>query len=1156
MKKIMLLMFILVLLVGIVSAFELNPFADKKIFEKEITLDMSEFIKEDFNNLYGLIRLSKTFFWFEADKIAEYSLTDNTVQCTINCEAKGKAILYSNLKLFDGVDFIGENGIKKQLSNVQYWLKSYEPIEVDDFEFKCSQSINNTGIYCEEVLTGSHLENKTIWNEYNFEVLKAGNYEWKLTGTKGYSDNIDFQIKIKDQTFTEWAFWNGSGGTITIDGDFTIHTFTSNGTFVWTGDTRNVTYLVIGGGGSGGKAIGGGGGAGGYRTAENFTVSAGSFNITIGDGGASQTVAVTPGFNGGNSTFSTVISQGGGGGGAVNLAAGDGGSGGGEGQNGGIGTGVAGQGFDGGTGVSGGGLHAGGGGGSSEVGNDATAGAAGGGGDGNSSSINGTAVIRAGGGGGSTNGGTRGAGGAGGGGQGGDFPGDPAGEAGTANTGGGGGGSEGAGNSGAGGSGIVIIRFETFVPTSIILNDPIEAFNSTSNTIDFNGTIVARTGIINVTLFIDGVLNETNSSGINDTDYLFTEILSDGNHNWTYEACNAIGCTTATTRNFTIDTLFPQVTVTFPNETINFHLINTNLFVNWTVSDSSLDTCTLEYQGINTTVTCLDNQTIINITNAIDKNLILYVNDTAGNSNSSSVSWNYLIFEISSTFNSSDHETASQRFTVNVTTNGSSISAGSLTFDGIENTGAIITNPSGNNFSITKAIAIPASIGTKTHNFNLTISGKVINTTTQTMIINETNFTLCSAAPLDIPFLNITFKNETLAEEDINATISSTFVFSLGALSGVNKTLSFTDATENLNYTFCATPNRTFNIQIDIDYDNSISQQRSFSSTRTISNILATEVLYLLPTNLGLFSPFKTTNINGDTIDLVLATITRVLNAQTITVANGLTDSSGFATFFLNPNIAHIATFSKTGFTDNVFTFIPTSDLRTVVMGGGGIISNGTVITRGTIYFIDPQLSTLANNTDFTFTFNVTSNLTTITLISMNITNSSNSELLFVSNAGVGNLSGILNTGNNTNLFGSYIIETAEETISVSKTWAIFTTFIGDYSIFRQLTLVTENSLISDFNRLLFILFTMFSILIFMNVGKIIETSESNIAVLVMITWAFSLVGWLDTGLAVSTTNSGINRLGEFSNQFGIAILMTGASVLFIFRRLFIRKPI
>jgi len=601
---------------------------------------------------------------------------------------------------------------------------------------------------------------------------------------------------------------------------------------------------------------------------------------------------------------------------------------------------------------------------------------------------------------------------------------------------------------------------------TVTLNNPPERFNTTNQTVDFNGTITAPIGIDNVTLFIDGILNETNSSGINATDYLFTVTLDAGVHNWTYESCNSISCTTATTRNFTI-----------------FAFLTNNY-----------------------------------------------------------------------TFNSSSFETGQERFTVNITTNGSTPTDAELIFNGTTFTGATVTSLGGNDFNLSRSIAIPIGVGTANFHFNFSL-GEEFNTTTQDQIINLTNLSICGDVTNGIPFINITFRNETLAEEPVTATISSTFVFSLSALSGVNKTLSFTDATENLNYTFCGTPNRTLNVDIDIDYDNSISQQRSFSSIRTISNITATEILYLLPTTLGLFSPFKTTNINGDTIDFVSATITRVLNSVIITVASGLTDSSGFATFFLDPNVAHTATFSKSGFDNNVFIFIPSTDLRTVVMGGGGVISNGTIISRGTSYTISPRNTTLPNNTVVSFTFNVTSNLTSITLISMNITNSTNEQLLFVSNAGVGNLSGTLDTSNNTKLVGIFLIQTADETITVTRNWLIFTTFAGDYSIFTQFTLAQDNDLISEFIRLLIILAFMAGVLIFMNVGKVIETSESNIAVLLLMTWAFSLVGWLDTGLLVSTSDSGINRLGEFSNQFGIAILLTIPGLFFILRRLFIRVP-
>ena len=52
-----------------------------------------------------------------------------------------------------------------------------------------------------------------------------------------------------------------TGGTITTDGDYTIHSFTSGGTFT-TDTAQPVDLLDVAGGGGGGGYCGGGGGAG------------------------------------------------------------------------------------------------------------------------------------------------------------------------------------------------------------------------------------------------------------------------------------------------------------------------------------------------------------------------------------------------------------------------------------------------------------------------------------------------------------------------------------------------------------------------------------------------------------------------------------------------------------------------------------------------------------------------------------------------------------------------------------------------------------------------------------------------------------------------------------------------------------------------------
>ena len=257
-----------------------------------------------------------------------------------------------------------------------------------------------------------------------------------------------------------------SGGNITTDGTYWIHTFNSTGAFV-PNQTLSCDYLVVAGGGGGGSNRGGGAGAGGYLES-SLTVAATSYTVTVGAGGsAGASGGSNDGTNGSNSIFSSITSTGGGGGARASANGLNGGSGGGCIETGVGGTGVSGQGFAGGFGAGSGSYGAGAGGGAGAVGANGTSSAGGNGGTGKQSSITGTSTYYAGGGGGACylTAGTPGSGGAGGGGAGGEGSGGTrtTGEAGTTNLGGGGGGggyspgNEYAG--GNGGSGVVIIRY-------------------------------------------------------------------------------------------------------------------------------------------------------------------------------------------------------------------------------------------------------------------------------------------------------------------------------------------------------------------------------------------------------------------------------------------------------------------------------------------------------------------------------------------------------------------------------------------------------------------------------------------------------------------------------------------------------------------------
>ena len=128
-----------------------------------------------------------------------------------------------------------------------------------------------------------------------------------------------------------------SSSGFTAPNGFKYHVFTSSGSLVVASGTAEAYYLVVAGGGSGGSSNGAGGGGGGLRSNDptvpgpssmkvthTFTLSPGTYPVTVGDGGSS------PESNGSESKIgtSTVVASGGGWGGD-NKAGNPGGSGGG-----------------------------------------------------------------------------------------------------------------------------------------------------------------------------------------------------------------------------------------------------------------------------------------------------------------------------------------------------------------------------------------------------------------------------------------------------------------------------------------------------------------------------------------------------------------------------------------------------------------------------------------------------------------------------------------------------------------------------------------------------------------------------------------------------------------------------------------------------------
>jgi hypothetical protein len=169
--------------------------------------------------------------------------------------------------------------------------------------------------------------------------------------------NAGFLLTSVSTTSTVFTFGvagatiTATGGTVITSGAFKIHTFTTTGanTFTLTSPASiTAQVLVVAGGGGGGSAYAaGGGGAGGAVYNATFTITAGTYTVTVGSGGTRTSGGVgILGNQGNNSVFSTLTGYGGGAGASYNLSmtAGSGGCGGGSSWGGTAGTGSQGYG--------------------------------------------------------------------------------------------------------------------------------------------------------------------------------------------------------------------------------------------------------------------------------------------------------------------------------------------------------------------------------------------------------------------------------------------------------------------------------------------------------------------------------------------------------------------------------------------------------------------------------------------------------------------------------------------------------------------------------------------------------------------------------------------------------------------------------------------
>ncbi|MBT4165974.1 hypothetical protein HOE04_02975 [archaeon] len=192
---------------------------------------------------------------------------------------------------------------------------------------------------------------------------------------------------------------------------------------------------------------------------------------------------------------------------------------------------------------------------------------------------------------------------------------------------------------------LVSFTIDTILPNATLLAPENTSYNSTTSQ-NFTVNLTDNLGLKNATLNIynssGNLVNQTTTSFFgNVLKYTLgvVVVLTDGVYDWFYDVFDIANNNFLTENNtITIDTINTLINVVSPANGTNSS--DTGLDVNYTYSDTNLDECwySNDSYGVNTSLTCG-----VNITSVVwsegQHNVIVWANDSAGNVNSSFVSF-------------------------------------------------------------------------------------------------------------------------------------------------------------------------------------------------------------------------------------------------------------------------------------------------------------------------------------------------------------------------------------------------------------------------------------------------------------------------------------------------------------------------------------
>ena len=173
MKKLIIILFCIILLVGTISAFNFDNV--KKQNDNSIKI----------KNAFGL-----------GKDLADYTLTSNTYYCDVDCSAEGNVEIYSPEKLFSKLITKDLKGKKKDIEELKIYVRIKEEVII---KFPAVPE-NKTEAYEEKGY-------KNVWKKYSGEILEKGFYLWRIEGKKKSEESVDWIATAFGKDLNEWALW-------------------------------------------------------------------------------------------------------------------------------------------------------------------------------------------------------------------------------------------------------------------------------------------------------------------------------------------------------------------------------------------------------------------------------------------------------------------------------------------------------------------------------------------------------------------------------------------------------------------------------------------------------------------------------------------------------------------------------------------------------------------------------------------------------------------------------------------------------------------------------------------------------------------------------------------------------------------------------------